>query len=67
VIRIDVWLPDPAGALATGAFGAGALIRIERSATVGGVYAEVATLPLVATTLAYTYWDPTGDDTTWYR
>lgn len=67
MIRVDVWLPDPAAALATGAFGAGALIRIERAATVGGVYAEVTTLPLVATTLSYTYWDPTGDGTQWYR
>lgn len=39
MIRVDVWLPDPASVLVVGAFGAGALIRIERSATEGGVYA----------------------------
>lgn len=67
MIRVDVFLPDPAGALATGAFGAGALIRIERSPTSSGTYAEVTTLPIVATTLTYTYWDPAGDATSWYR
>lgn len=67
MIRVDAFLPDPAGALATGAFGAGALIRIERSATSGGTYAEVTTLPIVATTISYTYWDPAGDATSWYR
>ena len=67
MIRVDVWLPDPASVLSAGAFGAGALIRIERAATQTGVYAEVQTLAIVATTVQYPWWDPGGDDTSWYR
>jgi hypothetical protein len=67
MIRVDIWLPDPASVLATGAFGAGALVRLERAATVGGVYAEVTTIAIVATTPQYTYWDATGSASSWYR
>jgi hypothetical protein len=67
MIRVDVWLPDPASVLSTGAFGAGALIRIERSATQSGTYAEITTLAVVAATAMYTYWDAGGDETSWYR
>lgn len=71
MVRVDVWLPDPAGALATGAFGAGALIRIERADVDGlgvlGAYAEVHTLAIVATALQYQWWDAAGLATSSYR
>jgi hypothetical protein len=67
VIRVDVWLPDPASVLATGAFGAGALVRLERAASIAGSYAEVTTLPIVATTVSYTYWDAGGSTSSYYR
>lgn len=73
MIRVDVWLPDPAGVLAVGAFGAGALIRIERADLDLtppfdlGAYAEVHTLPILATTLQYQWWDPDGIATSSYR
>lgn len=73
MIRVDVWLPDPAGALAVGAFGAGALIRIERADLDLsppydlGSYAEVDTIPIVGTSLQYQWWDPDGIATSSYR
>jgi hypothetical protein len=64
ILRIDI---DPE-VLATGAFGAGALVRVERSATGGGAgFAEIGTLAVVATDLAATYYDTTGTTTHWYR
>ncbi len=68
MIRVDPWLPDPASVLAAGAFGAGALIRIE-SATdpVAGPWTEVHTLAVVATQVQYQWWDAAGDGTTWYQ
>jgi hypothetical protein len=73
MIRVDVWLPDPAGALSAGAFGVGALIRIERADLdltppfPLGSYAEVHTLPILATTLQYQWWDADGIATSSYR
>jgi hypothetical protein len=67
MIRVDVWLPDPASVLATGAFGAGALVRLERAASIAGSYTEVTTIAIVATTLQYRYWDAAGDATSFYR
>ncbi len=71
MIRVDVWLPDPAGVLATGAFGAGALIRVERADVDGfgvlGAYAEVHTIAIVATTLQYQWWDSAGVATSSYK
>ncbi len=73
MIRVDIWLPDPAGVLAVGAFGPGALIRIERADLDLsppydlGSYAEEQTLAVVATTLQYQWWDPDGIDTSLYR
>lgn len=67
MIRVDAYLSDPAAQLAAGAFGAGALIRIERSPDNIAAYAEVTTLAIVAATQLYTYWDPTGIETSWFR
>lgn len=67
MIRVDAWLPDPVSVLATGAFGAGALIRIESGPTNSGSWTEVQTLPVVATQVQYQWWDTVGIGTTWYR
>ena len=67
MILVSACLPDPVSVLDAGAFGAGALIRIESAATIAGVYAEITTLPIVATQVQYQYWDPAGTATTWYR
>lgn len=68
MIRVDVWLPDPASVLATGAFGAGALIRIESGPDPSaGPWTEVQTLAVVATQVQYQWWDPAGDGATWYQ
>jgi hypothetical protein len=64
IIRINV---DPE-VLATNAYGAGALVRIERSATGGGAgYAELGTVAIVAGTMAATYYHTTGASSDWYR
>lgn len=63
-LRINV---DPE-LLETGKYGAGALVRIERSSTGGGAgYAEIGTAPLVANQLVVEYDDATGTTSHWYR
>jgi len=64
ILRINV---DPE-VLATGAYGAGALVRVERSATGGGAgFAELGTVAIVAGQMAATYYDSAGSTTHWYR
>lgn len=58
---------NPEELLTTGAYGAGALIRIERSTTQGGTYAEVGTVALVSGTTLYTYYDQSAPAGSWYR
>ncbi len=65
VIKIGV--PNPDELLATNEYGAGALIRVERSTTGGTGYSEVGTVALLAAITSYTYSDPTGVDGSWYR
>jgi len=48
-------------------FGAGAKVRLERSATEAGVYTELSTQTLVAGTDQYAFSDATGATTDWYR
>ncbi len=63
VLRVTVL--DPADVLRD--YGAGALIRLERSATVDGLYAEIDTEPVVASTYSYELFDAAGASTDWYR
>ncbi len=59
---------NPDELLATDGFGAGALIRIESSATGGGLgFSELDTVALVAATTIYTYYDTPGTTSTFYR
>ena len=53
--------------LATEAYGAGALLRWESSATEAGTYVEGGTEALVSGTTLYDVWDAAGIETTWYR
>jgi hypothetical protein len=56
-----------------GAYGVGALIRVQSAADVAGPFADVAgvgstpTVPLVAATRLYTAFDPDGTSASWYR
>lgn len=71
VIRIGVENPDEL--LNSGAYGSGALIRVQSSATESGSYADLTgtgstpTVALVTATTIYTAYDPVGESTTWYR
>jgi hypothetical protein len=65
LLRIDV--PEPAELLATGGFGAGALIRVESATAAAGPWTEIGTTALSATVTSYLYCDATGTDGTWYR
>lgn len=67
MIRADIWLTDPASILEAGAFGEGALIRLERSDDDGDTYEEITTLAIVATTVSYQFWDEDGDETSLYQ
>ena len=67
MLRVDVDLDAPNALLGADALGPGALLRLERSANEDGVYAEIDTAPIVADTYRYTFWDPVGASTSWYR
>jgi hypothetical protein len=59
--------------LLAGVYGTGALVRIQSSATEGGVFADLSgtgstpTIALVAGTFTYTGQDPAGTSSTWYK
>lgn len=71
LLRIGVENPDEL--LNAGAYDAGALVRIQSSATQAGVYADLTgtgstpTIALVSGTHAYLGYDPAGVAATWYR
>ena len=71
VLHIGVENPDEL--LNTGQYAAGAIIRVQWSATQAGAFADVSgtgstpTIPLVTLVTAYTAYDPAGTSTTWYR
>lgn len=66
-IKVVIVLDAPDDALKVDAYGAGALMRLERAASETGAYAEVATVAVVSATYQYEYWDAGGDETNWYR
>ena len=59
--------------LNTGAYGAGAVIRLQSCATIGGAYADVSgtgstpTIAIVSGTEVYSGYDPTGTAVTYYK
>lgn len=71
IVRITTENPDEL--LNTGAYGSGALIRVQSSATETGTYADLTgsgstpTIPIVTLVRAYTAYDPNGTSSTWYR
>lgn len=67
MIRVTFTIDAPEELLAEGALGDGALVRLERAATAAGSYAEITTIALDAEQQVYTFWDPAGTDTSWYR
>lgn len=58
---------NPEELLNTSAFGAGALISVERAATQAGSYSVVGTVALVSGTTLYTYYDQSAAPGSWYR
>lgn len=71
VIKVTVENPDEI--LNTGAYAAGALVRLQWSATQAGAFADVSgtgstpSLAIVTATRIYTGYDPAGIVSTWYR
>lgn len=71
IVAITVENPDEI--LNAGAYAAGAVIRLQTSATEAGVYADVSgtgstpTIAVVAATRKYTGYDPAGTSSSWYR
>lgn len=66
MIKTAITVEDPADILQ--GYGAGALIRLERSATSDfATTTEVTTIPVVAATYGYEYWDASGTAASWYR
>jgi hypothetical protein len=70
---LNIIAEDSEELLNAGQYGAGALIRVQTSATEGGAYADVSgtgstpTIALVAGTRTYTGYDANGISTSWYR
>lgn len=71
ILRVTV--ENAAELLNNGAYGAGAVVAVQSSATESGTYAAVSgtgatpTITLVAGTAIYTGYDPQGTSATWYR
>lgn len=71
ILTITVETPDDV--LNAGAYGAGALVRLQTAATEAGAYADVTgtgstpTIAIVAATRSYTGFDPNGTVSSWYR
>lgn len=71
ILRIAV--DNPSELLNSGAYGVGAVIRIQSAAQHDGPFADIAgtgatpTILLVAGEFAYTGYDPVGTSATWYR
>jgi hypothetical protein len=63
LVRIPITNPDDL----VRDYGVGALIRLERSATEAGAYAEIETTLLDDDTYSYEIWDDSGGTTFWYR
>ena len=64
-VKVVLGLDAPDDAL-TG-YGAGAILRVQSSATETGTFANLTTVAVVAATYQYETWDAAGDKTTWYR
>jgi hypothetical protein len=71
ILQIPVDNPDEL--LNAGAYGAGAVIRVQSATTEAGVFADVSgtgstpTISIVSGTGSYAGYDPSGTSTTWYR
>jgi hypothetical protein len=71
ILHLTVENPDEL--LNAGAYGAGAVIRVQTATTKAGAYADVTgtgstpTIALVAATLTYDGFDPNGTSASWYR
>jgi hypothetical protein len=70
---VAVAVENPDEILNAGAYGAGALVRLQTSATEAGAYADVSgtgstpTIPIVTLIRSYTGYDPNGITSSWYR
>jgi len=67
VPQLDIPVENATDLLATSNLGAGALLRVERSATETGAYVEITTIALVAGQRMYRYYDLAGTVSSWYR
>ena len=67
MIHLTITVENTAELLATPAYGAGALLRWESSATKTGAYVEGGTVALVTGISAYVVWHAAGVVGTWYR
>ena len=72
-IGLTITVEEPDRILATGEYAAGALVRLQWSATETGSYADVSgtgstpTIAVVTGTRSYDGYDPIGTVSTWYR
>jgi len=70
---LQLYVEEPDQILNAGAYGTGAVMRVQSCATETGVYADVSgtgstpTIAIVTGTRSYTGYDPAGASTTWYR
>lgn len=65
LIRLPI--SNPSEMLNAGAFGAGALIRLQSGTAQAGPFSNLATAALVASQYSYLLFDQSGAVTTWYR
>ena len=70
---LKITVDNPGELLNAGAYGAGAVIRVQTGAALAGPFGDLTgtgstpTVPLVDGTTAYTAYDPNGVSSSWYR
>lgn len=64
---LTIPVPNPDQLLNAGAYGAGAVVQVQRASAAAGPFADEGTVPIVAGTTSYTYYDTEGTSSTWYR
>jgi hypothetical protein len=64
---LTIPVPNPDQLLNAGAYGAGAVVQVQRAAASSGPFDDEGTVPIIAGTTSYIYYDTEGSTATWYR
>jgi hypothetical protein len=64
---LSITVSNPDQLLNAAAYGAGAVVQVQRGDVKAGPFTDEGTVPIVSGTTSYIYYDTEGTTTTWYR